>query len=207
MVVNEAVLKKLIKSAWSNNSLFWGMIDNQYVIEGSWWFLRIDEYRMSQKTLAALVEYTGIIPPEGKVFKCSEGSNQYVLPETVIEQYKSVDEIANVLKEPTAKKTNIIIDDCYSPAARIYQNKSLKKTIAINEIISGLIEGKKEDGEDLFKVDPYISKLFVYWMTDEALLIVYPISYNGIKKDSPASNTATLYKRLSEINLFDGTNV
>ena len=208
MVVNESVLKKLIKSAWSNSHLFWGRIDNQYILGSSWWFLRINEYRMSQKTLAALVEYTGIIPTEGNVFKCSEGNNQYVLPETVTEQFKAIDEIANVLREPIAKKTNIIISDNYGlPTVRLYQNISLKKTIAVKEIVSGLIEGKKEDGEDLFKVDPYISNLFMYWMTDDAALIVYPISYSGIKKDSTAYNTAILYKTLSEINLFDGTNV
>lgn len=208
MVVNESILKKLIKSAWSNNSLYWGMIESRYVIGSSWWFLRIDECRMSQKTLAALVEYTGIIPKEDQVFKCSEGNNQHVLKETVTEQYKAIDDLTNYLREPIIKRTDIIISDNYGfPTTRLYQNRTLKKTVAISEIITGLIEGKTEDGEDSFNINPYISKSFVYWMTDEADLIVYPILYSGIKEDGHASDTASLYRRLSEINLFDGTNV
>lgn len=207
MIVNEATLKKLIKSAWLNNALFWGKIDDRYIVGNGSWFLRINEHRMSQKALAALVEFTGIIPTKGMVFKCSDGTNQIVLPETVTEQFRYIDLLEDE-RNPIVNKTDIIISAGYGfPTARLYQSKSLRKTIAINEIFTGLIEGKREPGEDLFKADPYLSKMYVYWMTDEACLIVYPILFSNVKKDSPAYDTANLFARLSKINLLDGTDV
>ena len=134
MVLNEGVLKKVIKSAYNIGHLHMGKRDGKYILAGTWWFIEINESNLSNKIKAAIMELTGLLPERGEFYECSKEDIQMEFPDVAV---GVLDKAAEFLMPIEWKKTKILIEKA-SYITRIYQHPEKEKTdiegkIAVNE--------------------------------------------------------------------------
>lgn len=90
MFVKTTVFKKLIKQAYETRSLLVAGTENEYIISGNWWIIRVKKDVFSKKNKAAIIELTGEFPEEGEAFRPTKNAgNQYEIAEYCMGHYKS----------------------------------------------------------------------------------------------------------------------
>lgn len=66
MFVNLGVFKRMMKESWKTTGLYVGRKGQRIVISGSYWTVRVDRDLLKKTELAAIVEFVGELPEDGK---------------------------------------------------------------------------------------------------------------------------------------------
>lgn len=137
MFISTTQLSKLMKEAYKGGGIRIGNIDGGLIVFAGYWGLWIDENYIPNKVKAIVMELSGELPGDGKVFKVSkeEAAPQY---ELTLNDYFYINHLQSVNKEP-ASKTGVIIDLKYSEYELLQINRT-KRIALINRKLMDMID-------------------------------------------------------------------
>lgn len=177
MFVKTTVFKKLIKQTYNAGRLLVVGTENEYIIAGDWWIIRVKKDLFAKKNKAAVIEITGELPRDGEAFRpIKKAGNQYEIAEN------PVWDITKAFYD--AKEGFIITKATYElnrDRIRILQNKSTNECVPINQIMIDLIDTEAiEEGEG-YPVGPNAPNKqgrIMYWHNNTMTLAAYTIEAN-----------------------------
>lgn len=130
MFLNKTVFKKWIKDAYNHGGLRVGRVFDGFVLAGSHWIVWADEDEMPNWVKAAVMEYTGQLPDEGKVVRFQKGES---------EQYVINDDFLNLpLKFCEAKEPYVVTPVVYGGKYNSYRLLQDKQDMRIITLPEGL---------------------------------------------------------------------
>lgn len=193
MIFKTKVLKSLMQTAYKGHGLYVANQEGNIILGGTWWFLSIEESVFPKKAKAALVELIGQLPVPGEAFRCTSAGNQMELP-----SFNLLEEAEKVDWNYTYIKKAILIE---APLGYYRPYQADQHTVYLNEVITDLMNGDVEDGEDCMisgpcKINPLDTKVFM--QTDSCLIAVWQISTDG---DEDGLNERT--KFMNKLREFD----
>lgn len=177
MFIKTTVFKKLIKQAYETGSLLVAGTENEYIISGNWWIIRVKKDVFSKKNKAAIIELTGEFPEEGEAFRPTKNAgNQYEIAENpawdITKAFYDAKEGFIITKATYELNRNRI---------RILQNKSTNECVPINQIMIDLIDTEAlEEGEG-YPVGPNAPNKqgeIMYWHNNTMTLAACTIATN-----------------------------
>lgn len=140
MIFKTSVLKKMMKTAYNGNGLYACNQKGRIILAGGWWCLSVEEGVFPKKAKAALVELLGELPAAGESFRCTSAGNQMEMP-----LFDLMKEIEEVNWEDQYERKGLILESG-AGLIRPYQNDT--ETIFLSELITDLMDGTVEPGED-----------------------------------------------------------
>lgn len=199
MFLNKAIFKKWIKEAYSHGGLRVGRVFDGFVLAGSHWGVWADEDEMPNWVKAAVIEYAGKLPEEGKVFRVQKDE---------LEQYLIADDYMDLPSRFLEAKipytvTPIVYGGKYN-AYRLLQDKRTLRIITLPEELYSVIDfsnlGKNDknpngaaENRPAGPVAASPSAGIVYWKNEQSALALC----TALTGDGKANETISL---LSEID-------
>lgn len=145
MFVNLGVFKRMMKESWKTTGLYVGRKGQRIVISGGYWTIRVDRVLLKKTDLAAIVEFAGELPEDGKAVTAMQkmdnedgdynDTNLQLLIGSIYDG-KGID------FNPT--KVVYLYGD---KAVRVIQEPDLKRCVIVNEEIMHLIDKSRIDKE------------------------------------------------------------
>lgn len=144
MFISTQGFKKLVKAAYNMGGLTVGASEEEYLLQGDTWVMRIGKEFLPNKEKAAVVELVGELPATGEVFKAVKKQPiQYLVKGNPVwdigSQFLEAEEGFNVTKA-------IFETDEYM--VRVLQNKQNNLCIPISEAFTGIINVDAIDKEN-----------------------------------------------------------
>lgn len=183
MFLHMPTFKKLLKSAFRRDNLRVGNLDGGLLIHGGTFAVWLQNDMIPNKVKAAVMELTGELPEEGKLFKAIKDGNQYEMPEN------PEWDIHRGLKEANRRYvvTPVVLNDSRYDTFRFLQQAGAGPIRVIKEDFISLIDLAEIDynhGEDT-PAGPFGKKdgYQFFWATDFCILTVCETRlYRGISR-------------------------
>ena len=183
MFLHMPTFKKLLKSAFRRDRLRVGNLDGGLLIHGGTFAVWLQNDMVPNKVKAAVMELTGELPEEGKLFKATKDGNQYEIPEN------PEWDIHRGLKEANKRYvvTPVVLNDNRYDTFRFLQQTVAGPIRVIKEDFISLIDLAEIDynhGEDT-PAGPYGREdgYQFFWATDFCILTVCETRlYRGISR-------------------------
>lgn len=177
MFVKATVFKKLIKQAYDARRLLVAGTENEYIIAGNWWIIRVKKDLFSKKNKAAVIEITGELPGAGEAFRpIKKAGNQYEIAEN------PAWDITKAFYD--AKEEFVITKAIYElnwERIRILQNKATNECVPINQIMIDLIDAEaieEGEGRPVGPNAPNKQGKIMYWHNNTMTLAACTIAAN-----------------------------
>ena len=183
MFLHMPTFKKLLKSAFRRDCLRVGNLDGGLLVHGRTFAAWFQNEMIPKKVKEAVMELTGELPEEGKLFKATKDGNQYEIPEN------PEWDIHRGLKEADRRYvvTPVVLNDSRYDTFRFLQQAGAGPIRVIKEDFISLIDLAEIDynhGEDT-PAGPYGREdgYQFFWATDFCILTVCETRlYRGISR-------------------------
>lgn len=139
MFLNKTQFKKWIKTAYNNRYLKIGMVYDGLVLSNGYWITWTDENYIPNWLKAAIMEYTGELPENGKLFRAAKG--EPVQYEIEINEYFNLPR--KFMECTVAFKETPVIHGIY----RLLQCTHTQEIIGIPEDIYSILDYKELEEE------------------------------------------------------------
>lgn len=180
MFIDTTKFKKVVKASYDTLGLQVAHFEDGIVqISGIGFILEIDEEDITNKCMAALVEYIGQLPKPGATVKFMNKTKLDTMDVDMLEGHYLLDKFT---KGQQAQDTRLMIQrnsTCYS----VFQTMDTFEPILVRRELQNVVDIGKVDREkdELPPVEPVKSDNFIIWNNDtmQYAIVETPYHYDG----------------------------
>lgn len=188
MLFNLRIFKKLVKEAYNGGGLIVGKKEEEYILCGGIWMVRIKEEAFDKEYKAAVIEHIGDLPQDGELIRKSKSAGESEVSEAGRKKLMLEDiEQACYPADPT----NVYIDMAEG-LCRVMQCQD--KNVLIKEELAALVEEVKGEGMKGPFCNPE-EEFKLYWHNSKCKYAACIIDIRGAAKEQE------ILKRLQAVDL------